>query len=152
MTVHACFTLYAASMTTMGEKVMFVQTQIAQREGLALLNKFNLSPSAVPIEYITSRDSFWSGINCWIYCLVEPWPDFYPQTTYVLFLNLFSLNSFSNLLTCFLPTCSLNSVCSNVCQFLMPNGQINYHIGNNGLIKYNYVSFRKQCFNDLQLA
>lgn len=57
MTVHACFTLYAASMTTVGEKVMFDQTQIGQREGLALLNKFNLSPSAVPIEYITSRDS-----------------------------------------------------------------------------------------------
>lgn len=56
MAVHASFILYAASMTTMDEKVTFDQTQIAQREGLAFLNKFNLLPSAVPIEY-TARDS-----------------------------------------------------------------------------------------------
>lgn len=57
MAVLSSFILYAASMTTIGEEVMFDQTQIAQREGLAFLNKFNLSPSAVPIEYIASRDS-----------------------------------------------------------------------------------------------
>lgn len=56
MAVHASFILSAASVTAIGEKVMFDQTQIAQREGLAFLNKFNLSPS-VPIEYIAPRDS-----------------------------------------------------------------------------------------------
>lgn len=44
-------------MADVGEEVMCDQTQIAQREGMAFWNKFNLSPSAVPIEYITSRDS-----------------------------------------------------------------------------------------------
>lgn len=57
MAGRASFILYAASITTKGEKVMFDQTQIAQREGLAFLNKFNLSPSAVRIEYLASRDS-----------------------------------------------------------------------------------------------
>lgn len=57
MAVLASFILYAASMTTVEEEVMFDQTQIAQREGMAFLNKFNLSPSAVPTEYIASRDS-----------------------------------------------------------------------------------------------
>lgn len=52
-------------MTTVGEKVMFDQTEIAQRGGLAFLNKFNLLPSAVPIKYIALRDSdvFYLGLT-----------------------------------------------------------------------------------------
>lgn len=44
MVVYASFILYGASVTTMGEKVTFEQTQIAQRQGFAVLNKFNLLP------------------------------------------------------------------------------------------------------------
>lgn len=44
MAVYASFVLYAALITTMGEKVIFDQIQIAQRYGFIFLNKFNLLP------------------------------------------------------------------------------------------------------------
>jgi len=34
---------------------------------------------------------------------MEPWPDFYPQATYMLVHNVCALNSFTNLLTYLLP-------------------------------------------------